>query len=155
MRLGKFYWLAYIYFQTILLGDSGVGKTSLLVQFDTGKFQQGTFSATVGIGFTVSPNSLYYFIKILRSKPGSLDNASSWSKSLLWTNYGNRGFTFQLALTRTSSFDLKAKKINQGITIYKGFSACVRPSETALLVQAPIQISLDKNYLYINPLHCY
>ncbi|XP_073984551.1 ras-related protein Rab-37-like isoform X2 [Rhodnius prolixus] len=39
--------------KTILLGDSGVGKTSLLVQFDTGKFQSGTFSATVGIGFTV------------------------------------------------------------------------------------------------------
>ncbi|XP_075219972.1 RAS oncogene family member Rab26 isoform X3 [Lycorma delicatula] len=38
--------------KTILLGDSGVGKTSLLVQFDTGKFQSGTFSATVGIGFT-------------------------------------------------------------------------------------------------------
>lgn len=43
--------------QTILLGDSGVGKTSLLVQFDTGKFQTGTFSATVGIGFTVSSNN--------------------------------------------------------------------------------------------------
>lgn len=40
--------------QTILLGDSGVGKTSLLVKFDTGKFQTGSFSATVGIGFTVS-----------------------------------------------------------------------------------------------------
>ncbi|KAL7293079.1 hypothetical protein TKK_0013237 [Trichogramma kaykai] len=39
--------------KTILLGDSGVGKTSLLVQFDTGKFQHGTFAATVGIGFTV------------------------------------------------------------------------------------------------------
>ncbi|XP_014233811.1 ras-related protein Rab-37 isoform X3 [Trichogramma pretiosum] len=38
--------------KTILLGDSGVGKTSLLVQFDTGKFQHGTFAATVGIGFT-------------------------------------------------------------------------------------------------------
>lgn len=43
-----------IFFQTILLGDSGVGKTSLLVQFDTGKFQSGNYSATVGIGFTVS-----------------------------------------------------------------------------------------------------
>ncbi|XP_052750636.1 ras-related protein Rab-26-like isoform X3 [Galleria mellonella] len=40
--------------KTILLGDSGVGKTSLLVQFETGKFQAGNFSATVGIGFTVS-----------------------------------------------------------------------------------------------------
>ncbi|NWV71588.1 RAB26 protein, partial [Malurus elegans] len=39
--------------QTILVGDSGVGKTSLLVQFDQGKFIPGSFSATVGIGFTV------------------------------------------------------------------------------------------------------
>ncbi|XP_076381006.1 ras-related protein Rab-37 isoform X1 [Megalopta genalis] len=38
--------------KTILLGDSGVGKTSLLVQFDTGRFQLGNFAATVGIGFT-------------------------------------------------------------------------------------------------------
>lgn len=40
--------------QTILVGDSGVGKTSLLVQFDQGKFQPGSFAATVGIGFMVS-----------------------------------------------------------------------------------------------------
>ncbi|XP_029038623.1 ras-related protein Rab-37-like isoform X2 [Osmia bicornis bicornis] len=39
--------------KTILLGDSGVGKTSLLVQFDTKRFQPGNFAATVGIGFTV------------------------------------------------------------------------------------------------------
>ncbi|XP_015603295.1 ras-related protein Rab-37 isoform X2 [Cephus cinctus] len=38
--------------KTILLGDSGVGKTSILVQFDIGKFQMGNFAATVGIGFT-------------------------------------------------------------------------------------------------------
>ncbi|XP_055340540.1 ras-related protein Rab-26-like isoform X1 [Paramacrobiotus metropolitanus] len=38
--------------KTILVGDSGVGKTSFLVQFDTGKFQPGSFAATVGIGFT-------------------------------------------------------------------------------------------------------
>lgn len=46
-------------FQTILVGDSGVGKTSLLVQFDQGKFIPGSFSATVGIGFTVSSPSLW------------------------------------------------------------------------------------------------
>uniref|UniRef100_A0AAY4A7Q4 Uncharacterized protein n=1 Tax=Denticeps clupeoides TaxID=299321 RepID=A0AAY4A7Q4_9TELE len=45
--------------QTILVGDSGVGKTSLLVQFDQGKFIPGSFSATVGIGFTVSHHWLY------------------------------------------------------------------------------------------------
>ncbi|NWR31905.1 RAB26 protein, partial [Tachuris rubrigastra] len=43
--------------QTILVGDSGVGKTSLLVQFDQGKFIPGSFSATVGIGFTVRAQS--------------------------------------------------------------------------------------------------
>ena len=48
------------FFQTILVGDSGVGKTSLLVQFDQGKFQAGSFSATVGIGFTVSTNVNVY-----------------------------------------------------------------------------------------------
>ncbi|KAM7334556.1 hypothetical protein ACRRTK_007876 [Alexandromys fortis] len=44
--------------RTILVGDSGVGKTSLLVQFDQGKFIPGSFSATVGIGFTVSTHRL-------------------------------------------------------------------------------------------------
>ncbi|KAF4115509.1 hypothetical protein G5714_002998 [Onychostoma macrolepis] len=43
-----------VFISTILVGDSGVGKTSLLVQFDQGKFIPGSFSATVGIGFTVS-----------------------------------------------------------------------------------------------------
>ncbi|CAN0312293.1 unnamed protein product [Lampetra fluviatilis] len=39
--------------KTILVGDSSVGKTSLLVQFDQGKFIPGSFTATVGISFTV------------------------------------------------------------------------------------------------------
>ncbi|RZC36442.1 Ras domain containing protein, partial [Asbolus verrucosus] len=63
--------------KTILLGDSGVGKTSLLVKFDTGKFQSGNFSATVGIGFT-SRLSLCYrmmngaesnYRRVVRVKP--------------------------------------------------------------------------------------
>lgn len=45
-----------ISFQTILLGDSGVGKTSFLVKFNTGEFRAGSFSATVGIALTVSQN---------------------------------------------------------------------------------------------------
>lgn len=52
-------------FQTILLGDSGVGKTTLLVRFNTGQFQGGNFSATVGVGFTVSVltrNSISCFV---------------------------------------------------------------------------------------------
>lgn len=39
--------------QTILLGDSGVGKTSFLVQYNTGEFREGSFSATVGIALMV------------------------------------------------------------------------------------------------------
>uniref|UniRef100_A0A3P9PMW1 Ras-related protein Rab-37-like n=1 Tax=Poecilia reticulata TaxID=8081 RepID=A0A3P9PMW1_POERE len=39
--------------QTILVGDSGVGKTSLLVQFDQGKFISESFTSTVGIDFRV------------------------------------------------------------------------------------------------------
>lgn len=35
-----------------------MGKTSLLVQFDQGKFIPGSFSATVGIGFTVRAQTL-------------------------------------------------------------------------------------------------
>uniref|UniRef100_A0A3B3HKJ2 small monomeric GTPase n=1 Tax=Oryzias latipes TaxID=8090 RepID=A0A3B3HKJ2_ORYLA len=38
--------------KTILVGDSGVGKTSLLVQYDQGKFIPGSFTSTVGISFT-------------------------------------------------------------------------------------------------------
>ncbi|CAD7004631.1 unnamed protein product [Ceratitis capitata] len=40
--------------KTILLGDSGVGKTSFLVKYNTGEFRLGSFSATVGIALTSS-----------------------------------------------------------------------------------------------------
>ena len=52
----------FVFFKTILVGDSGVGKTSILVQFDQGKFQSGSFSATVGIGFTVSWKLFSFFL---------------------------------------------------------------------------------------------
>ncbi|XP_036336106.1 uncharacterized protein LOC118746358 [Rhagoletis pomonella] len=39
--------------KTILLGDSGVGKTSFLVKYNTGEFRLGSFSATVGIALTL------------------------------------------------------------------------------------------------------
>lgn len=38
----------------MLVGDSGVGKTCLLVRFKDGAFLAGTFISTVGIDFRVS-----------------------------------------------------------------------------------------------------
>lgn len=40
-----------------MLGDSGVGKTSLLVHYQSGEFKAGSFSATVGVALTVSEGS--------------------------------------------------------------------------------------------------
>lgn len=38
----------------MLVGDSGVGKTCLLVRFKDGAFLAGSFISTVGIDFRVS-----------------------------------------------------------------------------------------------------
>lgn len=43
----------------MLLGDSGVGKTCLLVKFRDGMFLAGNYISTVGIDFRVSI-SLFY-----------------------------------------------------------------------------------------------
>lgn len=40
----------------MLVGDSGVGKTCLLVRFKDGAFLAGSFISTVGIDFRVSLN---------------------------------------------------------------------------------------------------
>ncbi|NXC42216.1 RAB26 protein, partial [Penelope pileata] len=39
--------------QVMLVGDSGVGKTCLLVRFKDGAFLAGSFISTVGIDFRV------------------------------------------------------------------------------------------------------
>lgn len=46
-----------LYQQVMLLGDSGVGKTCLLVRFRDGTFLSGNFISTVGIDFRVSDNA--------------------------------------------------------------------------------------------------
>uniref|UniRef100_F6YY91 small monomeric GTPase n=1 Tax=Xenopus tropicalis TaxID=8364 RepID=F6YY91_XENTR len=47
---GEFYDIA---FKVMLVGDSGVGKTCLLVRFKDGAFLAGSFISTVGIDFRV------------------------------------------------------------------------------------------------------
>ena len=44
---------SYFNQKVMLLGDSGVGKTCLLVHFKDGKFLEGNFIATVGMDFRV------------------------------------------------------------------------------------------------------
>ncbi len=41
----------------MLVGDSGVGKTCLLVRFKDGAFLAGSFISTVGIDFRVSTHT--------------------------------------------------------------------------------------------------
>lgn len=72
--------------QTILVGDSGVGKTSLLVQFDTGTFHPSSFAATVGIGFTVSEQSIHF----LKAVGRALIQRSQRHSILIWRHRGFR-----------------------------------------------------------------
>ena len=43
----------------MLIGDSGVGKTCVLIRFKDGAFLSGSFISTVGIDFRVS--TVYLF----------------------------------------------------------------------------------------------
>uniref|UniRef100_A0A3B3Y724 small monomeric GTPase n=1 Tax=Poecilia mexicana TaxID=48701 RepID=A0A3B3Y724_9TELE len=52
---GEFYDIA---FKVMLVGDSGVGKTCLLVRFKDGAFLAGSFISTVGIDFRVCTHTL-------------------------------------------------------------------------------------------------
>lgn len=47
-------WSPPLMSQVMLVGDSGVGKTCLLVRFKDGAFLAGSFISTVGIDFRVS-----------------------------------------------------------------------------------------------------
>lgn len=46
-------WIPIFTLQVILLGDSGVGKTSFIVRYHFNEFKTASFSATVGISLTV------------------------------------------------------------------------------------------------------
>uniref|UniRef100_H3CGM4 small monomeric GTPase n=1 Tax=Tetraodon nigroviridis TaxID=99883 RepID=H3CGM4_TETNG len=58
---GEFYDIA---FKVMLVGDSGVGKTCLLVRFKDGAFLAGSFISTVGIDFRVQTLSLSVFLSL-------------------------------------------------------------------------------------------
>ena len=53
----------------MLLGDSGVGKTCLLVRFKDNAFLSGSFISTVGIDFRVS---------LLRKNTTYINRAVDW-----------------------------------------------------------------------------
>ena len=54
--------------QVMLVGDSGVGKTCLLVRFKDGAFLAGSFISTVGIDFRVSAHTQTRFLEKSKMK---------------------------------------------------------------------------------------
>lgn len=50
----------------MLIGDSGVGKTCLLVRFKDGAFLSGSFISTVGIDFRVGSKTQTVFLDWIR-----------------------------------------------------------------------------------------
>lgn len=50
-----------------MLGDSGVGKTSLLVHYQSGEFKAGSFSATVGVALSVSNGSSLIILSLIKT----------------------------------------------------------------------------------------
>uniref|UniRef100_A0A3Q4MTR1 small monomeric GTPase n=1 Tax=Neolamprologus brichardi TaxID=32507 RepID=A0A3Q4MTR1_NEOBR len=69
---GEFYDIA---FKVMLVGDSGVGKTCLLVRFKDGAFLAGSFISTVGIDFRVSITLLLLYDV---TNKASFDNIRAW-----------------------------------------------------------------------------
>ena len=54
----QYFWYWLIYFQVMLIGDSSVGKTCLLVRFKDGAFLACSYISTVGIDFRVRTFSI-------------------------------------------------------------------------------------------------
>lgn len=57
------------------MGDSGVGKTCLLVRFKDGAFLAGTFISTVGIDFRVRVEAHVLSTELAQPCPGPLTPA--------------------------------------------------------------------------------
>ena len=69
-KIAMTFWSSIDYFfQVMLIGDSGVGKTCLLIRFKDGAFLSGSFISTVGIDFRVITIVFsWYFFNIPREK---------------------------------------------------------------------------------------
>ncbi|GLD49355.1 ras-related protein Rab-26-like protein [Lates japonicus] len=71
-----------IAFKVMLVGDSGVGKTCLLVRFKDGAFLAGSFISTVGIDFRVIANGqvgrIVFVFDCVAHKVLSLQESDSW-----------------------------------------------------------------------------
>lgn len=65
--------------QVMLVGDSGVGKTCLLVRFKDGAFLAGSFISTVGIDFRVNRHSLLMLRVVITTVNGVLN----WARESL------------------------------------------------------------------------
>nr|XP_021152438.1 ras-related protein Rab-26 isoform X1 [Columba livia] len=62
----------------MLVGDSGVGKTCLLVRFKDGAFLAGSFISTVGIDFRVEAPWANAYSKVSRPEPATSSFSPFW-----------------------------------------------------------------------------
>ena len=69
-KIAMTFWSSIDYFfQVMLIGDSGVGKTCLLIRFKDGAFLSGSFISTVGIDFRVITivSSWFFLIYLVKN----------------------------------------------------------------------------------------
>ncbi|XP_052053109.1 ras-related protein Rab-26 isoform X4 [Apodemus sylvaticus] len=86
---GDFYDVA---FKVMLVGDSGVGKTCLLVRFKDGAFLAGTFISTVGIDFRPEDGRRSYWCWLLLFQNKVLDVDGMKVKLQIWDTAGQERF---------------------------------------------------------------
>ncbi|KAM4623554.1 ras-related protein Rab-37-like [Polymixia lowei] len=129
--------------KTILVGDSGVGKTSLLVQFDQGKFIPGSFSATVGIGFT--------------NKLVTVDNVNV--KLQIWDTAGQERFrSVTHAYYRDAQGEMKSLKtwVDRIAVVYSSIPFCLFLLKALLLLyDITSKSSFDNIRAWLTEIHEY
>ncbi|XP_032281878.1 ras-related protein Rab-26 isoform X6 [Phoca vitulina] len=130
---GDFYDVA---FKVMLVGDSGVGKTCLLVRFKDGAFLAGTFISTVGIDFRIwdtagqerfrSVTHAYYrdahalLLLYDVTNKASFDNIQAWLTEI--QEYAQHDVVLMLLGNKVDSAQERAVKREDGEKLAKLFA---------------------------------
>nr|DBA19296.1 TPA: hypothetical protein GDO54_015157 [Pyxicephalus adspersus] len=129
---GEFYDIA---FKVMLVGDSGVGKTCLLVRFKDGAFLAGSFISTVGIDFRIwdtagqerfrSVTHAYYrdahalLLLYDVTNKTSFDNIQAWLTEI--HEYAHKDVVIMLLGNKVDSTHERAVKMEDGERLAKEY----------------------------------